>query len=153
MEVTGTDDIYSWITGNLPKVKEGATPWQVFEKVKEIKITEVEQDTGIENEYFKPEYTDEIKKMSGKTIRLMGFMFPLTPREQQLSFLIGPYALSCPYHYHVNPKFIIEVESPDNPIEFTYDAIVVEGRFEVKFDKETQVFYYLRDAKLIKKNP
>ena len=153
MQATGTDDIYSFITGELPKAKEGATSWEVFNKVKEVKVTETDKETGAENEYFKPEYTDEVKALDGKTIRIMGFMFPLTATKGQKNFLIGPFALSCPYHYHVSPKLNIEVFSAEKPIDFTYDQIVIEGKFEVKFNQENQVFYFLNNAKLIKKNP
>jgi hypothetical protein len=152
MQATGTDDIYTFITGQLPKVKHGAVAWEVFEKVKEIKVKEIDKDEGFEIEYFKPEYTEEVKNMNGKTIKLMGFMFPLTATKEQTLFLIGPFALSCPFHYHVNPKFAIEIESTRNPIEFTYEQILIEGRFELGFDKDNQIFYYLKDAKLIKKN-
>jgi len=148
METAGYDDVYNFITGELPKVPGDAVSWQVFNKVKEIKISTVKD--GIQDEYFKPEYTDEVKALDGKSIKIKGFIFPLSPEKKQNNFLIGPFALSCPFHYHVQPKFVIEVESTQKPIDFTYDMIIVEGVFEVKFNKETGVFYYLKNARLVK---
>jgi hypothetical protein len=153
MQSTGNDDIYSFITGEMPKPKEGALSWEVFNKVKEIKVDEVDKKTGFENEYFKPEYTEEVKALDGQTVRIMGFMFPLTATKGQTNFLMGPFALSCPYHFHISPKLVIEVASTEKPINFTYDQIIIEGKFEVKFNQENQVFYFLNNAKLIKKNP
>ena len=84
-----------------------------------------------------------IKKYNGKTVTVMGFMFPLEQSEKQKKFLIGPYPLSCPFHYHVGPSQVIEISS-DKAIDFSFDPITIKGRLEVKYNKETGTFYYLK---------
>jgi hypothetical protein len=136
-------------TGVMPlEEKGGAVKWQVFWEMKETKINKTDEATGIEFEYYVPEYTPEIKALDGKKIRLYGFIFPLQETKKQKNFLFGGFPLTCPFHYHVSPKMTVEVLS-DKGIEFSFDPVLIEGTFEIKFDKETQIFYYLKDARRV----
>ena len=76
----------------------------------------------------------------------MGFMFPLEQSEKQKRFLIGPYPLSCPFHYHVGPSQVIEISS-EKAIDFSFDPITIKGKLEVKYNEETGTFYYLKILK------
>ena len=62
--------------------------------------------------------------------------------EKQKKFLMGPYPLSCPFHYHVGPSQVIEIKS-DNPVDFSFDPITIKGKLEVKYNEETGSFFYL----------
>lgn len=125
------------------KVDGDAVSWEVFEKVKEIDECTVDEE-GFDYCVVKPEYTKEINELDGKEVTLMGYMFPLDDDTNQKLFLFGPYPLSCPFHYHTKPSLIVEVTSEDG-IEFTYDPIKIKGKFEVKYNEETGIFYYLRN--------
>jgi hypothetical protein len=125
------------------KVDSDAISWEVFSKVKEIDECETDEE-GFEYCIVKPEYSKEIKDLDGQEVTLMGYMFPLDDDTNQKLFLFGPYPLSCPFHYHVNPAMIVEVTSEDG-IEFTYDPIKIKGTFEVEYNQETGIFYYLRN--------
>ena len=87
-----------------------------------------------------------IKKYNGETVTIMGYMFPLEESEKQRKFLIGPYPLSCPFHYHVGPSQVIEIKS-DNPVDFSFDPITIKGKLKIKFNEETGSFFYLETIK------
>lgn len=75
----------------------------------------------------------------------MGFMFPLEQSEKQQNFLIGPYPLSCPFHYHIGPSQVVEVIAK-KPMKFSYDPVTVTGVLKLRFNEETNMFYYLENA-------
>ena len=127
------------------EVTDDAIPWQLFKKTKEIEDCTIDKD-GFDYCLIKPVYDDNVKKYNGKTVTIMGFMFPLEQSEKQKKFLIGPYPLSCPFHYHVGPSQVIEISS-DKAIDFSFDPITIKGRLEVKYNKETGTFYYLKILK------
>jgi hypothetical protein len=123
------------------KVTGNALPWQLFSQTKEIEDCTIDKD-GFDYCLIKPVYNKNIKKYNGKTVTLMGYMFPLEQSEKQKKFLLGPYPLSCPFHYHVGPSQVIEINS-DQAIDFSFDPVTLKGELRVKFNKETGIFYYL----------
>lgn len=129
------------------QVKGDAIAWERFEKTKEISKKHTYPD-GSYSFDVTPEYTDDIKQLDGKEVTLMGFMFPLEQAPKQSNFLLGPYPMSCPFHYHVGPSLIIEVKSLE-AVPFSYDPITLKGTLAVRFNAETGVFYYLENAKVI----
>ena len=123
------------------KVTGDALPWQLFSQTKEIEDCTIDKD-GFDYCLIKPEYNQKIKQYNGKVVTLMGYMFPLEQSEKQKNFLLGPYPLSCPFHYHVGPSQVIEINS-DQAIDFSFDPVTVKGELKVKFNEETGIFYYL----------
>ncbi len=128
-------------------VPKGGTPWTVFAETKEHPFTYKEDD---EFEYvaIRPEFSDEIKALDGTVVTVQGYMFPLGHEEKQSLFLLGPFPASCPFHYHIPAKLIIEVHAK-TPIAFSYDAIDIKGTLElVPRDDEYNVFYRLKNAEI-----
>ena len=129
---------------------KGAIDWKIFGKTKEINVEGKSKD-GMEFQYFKPDFPAELKALDGKQITVKGFMFPLDEAEEQKSFLIGPFPMNCPFQYHVGPSLVIEAHADKNPVEFSYDPIVLTGKLElVQKDSENSTFYRLSDTKKIK---
>ena len=128
------------------EVTGDAIPWQLFGKTKEIEDCTIDKD-GFDYCLIKPVYDDKIKKYNGKKVTIMGFMFPLEQSEKQKRFLIGPYPLSCPFHYHVGPSQVIEISS-DEAVDFSFDPITIKGELKVRYNEETGTFYYLKIMKL-----
>lgn len=137
-----------FILSNIPDfvaTPEGGTDWQVFGRTKQIEYTEKDK-SGYDRSGLRPEFQDDLKKLDGQNILVRGFMFPMDQNEQQAVFLLGPFPLTCPYHYHVSNNLIIETHAK-KPIAFSYDAITLRGRLElVARDDDYNTFYRLRDA-------
>jgi len=132
----------------LPKVKEGVVPWQMFQATQE-KQKRVNFPSGGYSFEVTPIFSDKLKELKGKEVMVYGFMFPLEQSEKQTIFLIGPYPPSCPFHYHLPPSLIVEVRAK-TPMEFSWDAVTVEGILELPEKDPNGVFYIVKDAVLVK---
>lgn len=127
---------------------EGGVSWGLFNSTEEEEYLYEDEE---EYTYMgvRPIFGEELKNLEGTEILIQGYMFPLGQTEGQELFLLGPFPLSCPYHYHVPPKLIIEVHAKDAE-KFSYDAVNVKGTLElVPKDDEFNVFYRLKDAKIV----
>lgn len=130
---------------NFVKTPKGGIEWKIFGETKQTPYKFKSKD-GFDGEGFKPEFSPALKKLDGKEIIIQGYMFPLGQDEKQSEFLLGPFPVSCPFHYHVTANMIIEVHA-QKPITFSYDPVNIKGTLElVPQDDEYNVFYRLKDA-------
>ncbi|MDG1286226.1 MAG: DUF3299 domain-containing protein [Rickettsiales bacterium] len=127
------------------QVTGGAIAWEVFATTKEHESCTMGDD-GYDICLIKPEYSKAVKALDGKHVTLMGYMFPLEQSEKHKNFLIGPYPLSCPFHYHVGPTQMVEVFT-EEPIALSYEPISLEGTLQLRFNEDTGVFYYLNSGR------
>lgn len=128
-------------------IPEGAIDWKIFGATGMQNIESTDGD-GLELQYYKPQFPDDLKKLDGKTIKIKGFMFPLDESEKQGRFLFGPFPLNCPFQYHVQPNLVIEVDARANPVPFSYDPVTLSGTLElVPSDPENSTFYRLLGTK------
>ena len=130
-------------------VPEGGVSWDVFGQTEEHEYNYKDEEdfewTGV-----RPEFSEDLKNLAGTDILIQGYMFPLSQDEKQALFLLGPFPMSCPYHYHVPPRLIIEIHSKE-PVAFSYDAVNIKGTLElVPKDDEYNVFYRLKDAEIVR---
>jgi hypothetical protein len=134
----------------------GALSWDIFAAVGE-NVAEVPAPAqgGFSNTYtwlITPTFTPEIKKYDGQTVKIMGYMFPLEGNKLQKHFLIGPYPPTCAMHYHAPNNMVIDVKS-DQPIPFTWEPILVEGRFVLNRTTDQGTFYRLENTRFLKEYP
>jgi len=141
-----TDEQWKLFIGN-PEISDemgDAISWDIFASTKENEECSVDED-GFDYCIIKPGYSEDIKEYDGIEVVLIGFMFPLEQSSTQSNFLIGPYPLSCPFHYHVGPSQVVEVVT-DRPIDFSYDPVKIKGTLKLYFNEDTNMFYYLENA-------
>lgn len=130
---------------NFVRTPENGVSWKVFGKTKQVPYAYTDAD-GMQWEGVRPDFTDDLKRLDGQDVLVQGYMFPLEPDEKQSSFLLGPFPVSCPFHYHVTPNLIIEVHMK-SPVAFEYDPVNIKGKLElVAKDDEYNVFYRLKEA-------
>lgn len=157
-EVLTTEETYSEQTytlddllkniDNFVKTPKGGISWQLFGKTQQKPYAYKDAD-GLDWEGVRPEFPADLQKLDGKDIVIQGYMFPLDPEEKQSLFLLGPFPVSCPFHYHVTPNLVIEVHA-GSPVSFSYDPVNIGGKLElVPKDDENNVFFRLKDAKLL----
>lgn len=123
------------------KVPESSISWEVFALTKENYECGVGAD-GFDYCLTRPTYADAVKKLANQVIEVTGYMFPLEASDKQQNFLIGPYPVSCPFHYHSKPSQVIEVIAK-KPIDFSYEPITIKGKLSIDFDEDKGSFYYL----------
>ena len=126
------------------EVTGDAIPWDIFASTTEKESCNIDKD-GFDHCVISPGYSQDLQAYDGKEVTLMGYMFPLEQEEKQAHFLIGPYPLGCPFHYHVGPSQVIEVLA-QQPIAFSYEPITVTGMLHLRFNEETNMFYHLENA-------
>lgn len=131
------------------KTPKGGIEWKLFGETKQTPYTFKTQE-GFDGEGLRPEFPPALQKLDGKDILIQGYMFPLGQNENQTEFLLGPFPVSCPFHYHVTANMIIEVHT-QKPIPFSYDPVNIKGKLElVPQDDEYNVFYRLKNAIAVK---
>jgi hypothetical protein len=142
------DDLLSNIK-EFVDTPEGGIDWKLFGETRQTEYSYKDAE-GMEWSGVRPEFSENLKKLDGTEILIQGYMFPLGQEEKQPMFLLGPFPVSCPFHYHVTPNLIIEVYAK-TPLAFEYDAVNIKGKLElVPKDDEYNVFYRLKDAELVK---
>ncbi len=128
----------------------GALDWKILGKTKSVKVDGKTKD-GYDFEYFKPVFSDDLKALDGKQVTIKGFMFPLDASDNQKLFLLGPFPISCPFHYHVGPELVVEVHSDKKSVKFSYDPVTLTGVLHlVQKDMENSTFYRLTDVTSVK---
>jgi hypothetical protein len=83
--------------------------------------------------------------MNGKTQRVQGFMMPLEPGKKQRHFLLSSVPLTCSFCLPGGPESMVEVRTK-TPVEYSMEAVVVEGRLQVLRDDPYGLYYRISDA-------
>lgn len=132
-------------------IPPGALDWKVLGTTEETQFP-TKDENGVEYTYTKPVFPPAVKSLDGTEIMIKGYMFPLEEDDAQAHFLIGPFPVSCPYHYHVGPALVIEVKMGKGKIKYTEEPVIVKGKLAlVPDDPEFGTFYRLTDTVQVKK--
>ena len=121
----------------MPPAVEGSLPWEDLMRAR-VQYRDMKLFAD-----FPPEIAD----LAGQTVKVWGFMMPLEPDLEQRRFLLASNPPSCFFHVPGGPAGTVEVFAPEG-IEVSWDAVVLEGRFEPQQESETGVVYRLHDARL-----
>lgn len=128
-----------------PKALEraGVLSWDLL---RELDVTYETKGPGMTS--FHAAFTSDLKKLDGKAVRLAGFLYPLEAGEAHRHFLLAAYPPSCPFCLPGGATEMVEVMA-SQPIRFTYDPLVLEGRLELLVDDPSGLLYRLHDAHTI----
>ena len=92
-----------------------------------------------------PEFSKDILALDRKDVKVQGFMIPLDTGEKQKRFLIAAVPPHCSFCLPAGSDAVIEVEAR-SPVNYTFDPIVMTGKFVVMKDDISGVLYRLTDA-------
>lgn len=128
-----------------PKVLEraGVISWDIL---RELDVTYETKGPGMTS--FRTEFTSALHELDGKSVKLVGFIYPLEAAEAYQRFLLAAYPPSCPFCLPGGATEMVEVFA-STPVRFTYDALVLEGRFELLRDDPSGLLYRLHDARAV----
>lgn len=118
----------------LPE-REGVVSWQTLAKVQPVK-------QGGKMVY---EYSSEILALDRKDVKVQGFMIPLDIGDKQRHFLLSAVPPHCSFCLPAGADAIVEVEAT-TPVTYTFDPIVVSGRFAVQKDDGSGVLFKMTGA-------
>ena len=121
------------------KPRADVVPWEVLVGIK----------TKTENNKIVPVFTASQLGLNQKTQRIQGYMMPLEPGEKQRHFILSSVPLTCSFCLPGGPESLVEVKTKE-PIKYSMEAVVVEGRFNVLKDDPYGVYYRVTDAVAVK---
>ena len=126
-----------WVTMAVPVAAQEIIPW---DQLADIEF--VQQDRQMV-----PSFSEEIQQLDGANVRLSGFMIPLEQTPEQRHFVLSAFpAAGCQFCIPGGPDTLVDVICEDG-IEFSYNRISVEGRFELVEDDPYGLVYRLTGAR------
>ena len=91
-------------------------------------------------------YSPAVLKLNGAQVKVEGYMTPLEAGTKHRHFLLLSVPPTCPFCVPGGAESMIEVRT-DLPIEYTQQAIVIEGRLQVLKDDPSGLYYRMSGAK------
>jgi len=131
--------------GGLPSANEfsaqilperaGVVSWRTLSQVSSVK----------QGNKMVPEFSKDILALDRKDTRVQGFMIPLDVGDKQKRFLITAVPPHCSFCLPAGPDAVVEVVAK-TAVKYTFDPIVVAGRFSVLKEDAAGLLYRLTDA-------
>lgn len=118
----------------LPE-RAGVVSWRTLSQVGAVK----------QGNRMVPEFSKDILALDSKDARVQGFMIPLDVGDKQKRFLITAVPPHCSFCLPAGPDAVVEVVAK-TPVRYTFDPIVIAGRFSVLKDDAAGLLYRLTDA-------
>lgn len=122
------------LTSMLPDAK-GAVPWSLLSSTAIKKI----------NGKLGPDFSDGLRAMNGKTVKIQGYLMPLEAGQTHRYFLLSAWSPSCPFCQTAGPEAMVEVKAR-TPVKYSVEPVVVEGRLMLLDNDASGVFYRLVEA-------
>ncbi|GAB3245136.1 DUF3299 domain-containing protein [Chitinimonas naiadis] len=94
-------------------------------------------------------FDQSVRALDSKSVKLLGFVLPLTVGETQNHFILTATTPTCPFCLPGGPEQVVEIQATQS-IKFGNEPIALMGRFQVLEDDPTGLFYRLTDARIIK---
>jgi len=147
--VLGTATAASAVTtvppGGLPSANEfsaqilperaGIVSWRLLAQVQPVK----------QGNKMVPEFSKDILALDAKETRVQGFMIPLDAGDKQRRFLLTSVPQHCSFCLPAGPDSVVEIVAK-SPVRYTFDPIVVSGKFAVLRNDTAGLLYRLSDA-------
>ena len=131
---TGLPSAADYASGLLPE-RAGVVSWKTLSRVEPVK----------KNGKMVPAFSTEILGLDRTDVKVQGFMIPLDIGDKQKRFLLSAVPPHCQFCLPAGPEEVVEVEAK-SPVSYTFDPIIVGGRFSVVKDDATGVLYRMTGA-------
>lgn len=118
----------------LPE-RAGVVSWKTLAQVEPVK----------QGGKMVPEFSRAIMALDRTEVKVQGFMIPLDIGDKQRRFLISAVPPHCQFCLPAGPDSLVEVEAK-TPVNYTFDPVVISGRFAVVKDDPSGVLYRLTGA-------
>jgi hypothetical protein len=92
-----------------------------------------------------PEFSKDILTLDKQDVKVQGFIIPLDMGDKQKRFLLSAVPPHCSFCMPAGPDAIVEVVAR-TPVKFSFEPIVVSGRFAIVKDDAAGVLYRLTEA-------
>ncbi len=130
----GLPSAADYASGILPE-RAGVVSWKTLSQVEPVK----------KDGKMMPAFSTEILGLDRTDVKVQGFMIPLDIGEKQKRFLLSAVPPHCQFCLPAGPDEIVEIEAK-SPISYTFDPIVVGGKFSVVKDDASGILYRMTGA-------
>lgn len=99
-----------------------------------------------------PVFSDGIKAMAGKEIKIKGYIIPVEGYKSHTEFIFSafPYNM-CFFCGGAGPETVMEVSTIE-PIKYTAEQIEIKGKLELNDSDINRLMYILTDVTLVKES-
>jgi uncharacterized protein len=94
---------------------------------------------------YVPQFSSAVVQLDQKEVRMQGFMMPLQMGDRQSHFVLAAMPVTCAFCMPGGPESLVEVKTK-TPVKYTFEPVILTGKFSVLKDDPTGVFYRLSDA-------
>ncbi len=127
-------------THSQPLDAEGVLTWDALANL-DIRV---ETPAPLQTVFY-VEFPENLKALDGTVVRMKGFMYPLEAGEAHDKFLLAALPPACPFCLPGNAKTLVDVIGSE-PIRYTLDPVVLEGKFTILENDISGFYYRLSDA-------
>ena len=131
---TGLPTASEYASGILPE-RAGVVSWKTLAQVEPL----------AKNGKMVPGFSKEILGLDRTDVKVQGFMIPLDIGDKQKRFLLSAVPPHCQFCLPAGPDEIVEVEAK-TPVAYTFDPIVIAGKFSVVKDDASGILYRMTGA-------
>ena len=131
---TGLPTAADYASQTLPE-RAGVVSWKTLAAVEPMK----------KDGKMVPAFSTEIMGLDRTDVKVQGFMIPLDIGDKQKRFLLSAVPPHCQFCLPAGPDEIVEVEAR-SPVGYTFDPIVIGGKFSVVKDDATGILYRMTGA-------
>ena len=118
----------------LPE-RAGVVSWRTLAQVQPVK----------QGNKMVPEFSRDILALDARETRVQGFMIPLDVGDKQKRFLLTAVPPHCSFCLPAGPDAVVEIVAK-TPVRYTFDPIVLSGKFSVLRDDGAGLLYRLSEA-------
>ncbi|MEM1321417.1 MAG: DUF3299 domain-containing protein [Bacteroidota bacterium] len=100
----------------------------------------------VEMELYAPVFTEAVKALDGKEVRIKGYIIPIDDKGELLALSANPYA-SCFFCGQASPASVISVYLKNKGERYKLDELKeFRGVLNLNYDDPDQFYYVLKDA-------
>ncbi len=97
-----------------------------------------------------PIFSEDIKKLAGKEIKIKGYIIPVEGYKSHKEFIFSafPYSM-CFFCGGAGPETVMEVYAKE-PIKYSADPVTLKGKLELNDSDVNRLIYTLKDVEMAK---
>lgn len=132
-----------------PVISQSATTESLWKTLAKITYKK-EYDDFLGFKIDKPVFSEEIKALNGKEVRVKGFIIPVEGYKGQKEFILSafPYSM-CFFCGGAGPESVMDVSAIE-PIEYSAETVTLTGKLYLNSNDVNELMYSLKDARLVK---
>jgi hypothetical protein len=138
---SGLPTAANYASGLLPE-RADVVSWKTLAQVEPVK----------KDGKLIPSFSKDILGLDRTDVKVQGFMIPLDIGDKQKRFLLSAVPPHCQFCLPAGPDEIVEVEAK-MPVAYTFDPIVIGGKFSVVKDDSNGILYRMTGAARVDEAP